>query len=154
MILDEDIEGTISLEEYMNALEAYGCSGERHRSLDSGSVLSQSFQHRSLFKLITELQKKDITFLEMYNACDLEDDGKAQLSEVRNFIEGLSSDFKQKEVHALIAYLDIDGNGIITRDEYLRQMTKGENLIRQTMTINKQIADKRTINRRNQAQTL
>jgi hypothetical protein len=55
MILDEDIEGTISLEEYMNALEAYGCSGERHRSLDSGSVLSQSFQHRSLFKLITEL---------------------------------------------------------------------------------------------------
>lgn len=30
MILDEDIEGTITMEEYTNALEAYGCSGERH----------------------------------------------------------------------------------------------------------------------------
>ena len=120
MILDEDIEGTITLEEYMNALEAYGCSGERHtRSLDC-QVLNQSFQHRCLFKLITELQKKDITFLEMYNACDLEDNGRAQLSEIRNFIEGLSSEFKQKEVHALIAYLDLDGNGIVTRDEYQR----------------------------------
>ena len=94
MILDEDIEGTITLEEYMNALEAYGCSGEMHnRSLD-GQVLSQSFQHKCLFKLITALQRKDITFLEMYNACDLEDNGRAQLSEIRNFIEGLSSEFK------------------------------------------------------------
>ena len=42
MILDEDIEGTITMEEYTNALEAYGCSGERHRPMD-GSVLTQSF---------------------------------------------------------------------------------------------------------------
>ena len=50
----------------------------------------------------------------------------------------------------MIAYLDIDGNGLITREEFMRQMTKGENLIRQTIQINKQIADKRTIARRNQ----
>ncbi len=31
MILDEDLEGSITLEEYMNALEAYGCAGENHR---------------------------------------------------------------------------------------------------------------------------
>ena len=119
MILDEDIEGTITMEEYTNALEAYGCSGERHRPMD-GSVLTQSFQHKCLFKLLTELQKKDITFLEVYNACDVNDDERVNLSEVRNFIEGLSPEFKQKEVHALIAYMDLDGNGLVARDEFFR----------------------------------
>jgi hypothetical protein len=42
MILDEDLEGSISREEYMNALEAYGCSGERHSQFE-GSILPQSF---------------------------------------------------------------------------------------------------------------
>jgi hypothetical protein len=37
MILDEDVEGTITKEEYYNALEAYNVSGEKHKSLD-GSV--------------------------------------------------------------------------------------------------------------------
>jgi hypothetical protein len=39
MILDEDIEGNITWEEYINALEAYGCSGERHKPLDN-SILA------------------------------------------------------------------------------------------------------------------
>jgi len=58
----------------MNALEAYGCSGERHHSMD-GSSAPQSFLNRCLFKLVTELQKKDISFVEVYNACDINDDG-------------------------------------------------------------------------------
>ena len=119
MILDEDIEGTITIEEYMNALEAYGCSCERRMTMDS-SVLTQSFQQKCLFKLLTELQNKDITFSEVYNACDVNDDDKVNLSEVRNFIEGLSPEFKQKEVQALIAYMDLDGDGLVTRDEFLR----------------------------------
>jgi hypothetical protein len=119
MILDEDIEGTINKEEYMNALEAYGCSGEIHPPME-GSLLTQSFQHRCLSKLLTELQKKDITFSEVFNACDVNDDERVNLSEVRNFIEGLSSEFKQKEVQALIAYMDLDRDGLVTRDEFLR----------------------------------
>jgi len=78
MILDEDIEGTITKEEYMNALEAYGCSGEIHLPMD-GSVLTQTFQHRCLVKLLTELQKKDITYSEVYNACDVNDDERVNL---------------------------------------------------------------------------
>jgi hypothetical protein len=38
MILDEDIEGSITLEEYTNAIEAYGLSCERHRSLDGSAI--------------------------------------------------------------------------------------------------------------------
>lgn len=59
MILDEDIEGNITLEEFNNALEAYGVSGERHKPLD-GSALYHPFEHKCLFKLITELNKKSI----------------------------------------------------------------------------------------------
>ncbi len=53
-----------------------------------------SFQNKCLFKLITELRKKDISFLDVYNVCDINDDGKVNLDEIRNFLEGLSSDFK------------------------------------------------------------
>lgn len=73
-----------------------------------------------MFKLLTELQKKNISFSEVYNACDVNDDEQVNLAEVRNFIEGLSPEFKQKEVQALIAYMDLDGNGLVTRDEFLR----------------------------------
>lgn len=52
MILDEDIEGNITLEEYNNALEAYGVSGEIHKPTD-GSVIYHPFEHRCLFKLIS-----------------------------------------------------------------------------------------------------
>jgi hypothetical protein len=62
MILDEDIEGTITREEYYNALEAYNVSGEKHKSLDGFSVYYQ-FEYRTLFKLIVELRMKDISFV-------------------------------------------------------------------------------------------
>ena len=44
MILDEDIEGIITLEEYMNALEAYGVSGEKHKPLNDSTVLHHTFE--------------------------------------------------------------------------------------------------------------
>ena len=37
MILDEDMEGTITKEEYYNALEAYGVTGEKH--FDEGYIV-------------------------------------------------------------------------------------------------------------------
>jgi Ca2+-binding EF-hand superfamily protein len=119
MILDEDIEGHITLEEFNNGLEAYCVSGERHKPLD-GQALYHPFEHRCLFKLITELNKKNITFLEMFNACDVNDDARVNLSEIRNFVEGLSPDFKQKEVHSLMNYLDIDKRGVINKDDFTR----------------------------------
>ncbi len=93
MILDEDIEGNITIEEYHNALEAYGVSGEKHKPMD-GSALYHPFEHRCLFKLITHLNKKGISFIEMFNACDINDDSRVNINEMRNFVEGLTPDFK------------------------------------------------------------
>lgn len=74
------MEGNITREEYYNALEAYNVSGEKHKSIDGS--LYHPFEHRALFKLIAELKKKDITFLEMFNACDVNDDTRVNISEI------------------------------------------------------------------------
>jgi len=57
LILDEDMEGTISCEEYYNALEAYGVESERHYPLD-GSDYYVPFTHRAMFKLIMILKDR------------------------------------------------------------------------------------------------
>lgn len=93
MILDEDLEGHVTLSEYLNALEAYDVSGEKHKPLD-GSALHHPFEHRCMFKLIEELNKKGIEFPEMFNACDVSNDGRVDIKEMSRFIEGLTPDFK------------------------------------------------------------
>lgn len=62
----------------------------------------------------------------MFNACDINDDTRVDINEVRRFVEGLNPDFKFKEVHALMNHLDIDKNGILDKDEFCRQCSKGE----------------------------
>lgn len=80
MVLDEDLEGHISRDEFYNALEAYNVSGEKHKSLD-GSIY-HPFEHKILFKLIAELKRKDISYLEMFNSCDINDDTRVDIKEV------------------------------------------------------------------------
>lgn len=138
MILDEDLEGNITREEYYSALEAYNVSGEKHKSLD-GSIY-HPYEHKALFKLIDELKRKNITNIEMFNACDVSDDQRVDIQEIKRFVEGISSDFKIKEIHALMTYLDIDKNGIIDKDEFLRQLNKGEQTYQQSKLLSKRYA--------------
>lgn len=112
------MEGNITREEYYNALEAYNVSGEKHKSMDGS--LYHPFEHKALFKLIAELRQKDISFIEMFNACDVNEDTRVDILEISKFVESLSPDFKQKEIHALKNYLDIDNNGLVDKDEFLR----------------------------------
>jgi Ca2+-binding EF-hand superfamily protein len=56
----------------------------------------------------------------MFNACDINDDSRVEINEIRKFVESLNQDFKIKEIHALMNYLDIDKNGLIDKDEFLR----------------------------------
>ena len=81
MILDEDMEGTITLEEYYNALEAYGCEAEKHYPLD-GSDYYVPFGHRAMFKLIMILKDRKITYQELYNCCDTDNSGEVDIKEL------------------------------------------------------------------------
>jgi hypothetical protein len=44
-------------------------------------------------------------------------------------------------------YIDIDKAGLIEKDSFIQIMTRGEGQMRQTTTINKNIAEKRVIQR-------
>ena len=91
MILDEELDGVIKREDYYDALEAYNVSGEKHKNVDGSPYYP--FENRALFKLIIELQKKDISHIEIFNACDIDDNMRIDINELKKFVEGLSTAF-------------------------------------------------------------
>ena len=115
IMFDEDNEGSITLEEWRSTLEAYQVASEPHNRESA-----HTYEQLSLAKLVEVLRKRNIDFAEMYNACDLNDDCNVSVDEVGKFIEGLNSDLKQKEIYAVIQFLDIDKNKHIERNEFLR----------------------------------
>ena len=59
----------------------------------------------------------------MFNCCDVNEDARVSIAEVRKFVEGIG-DFRIKEIHCLMNFLDIDRDGYVDKDEFLRQMNK------------------------------
>lgn len=89
LILDEDVEGNITLEEYQHALEAYGKGCEKHVSMD-GDEFYVPFDHKAMFKLIKILRERDMTTDELYLMCDVNDDGDINIRELEKVLETLS----------------------------------------------------------------
>ena len=110
LILDEDMEGNITLEEYYNALEAYSCTGEEHSNPD-GSDYYCPFEHRSMFKLLTILKDRNISFIELFLSCDVNNDREVSIRELQTVLSGLSPEFYEKDTQAIHNFLDIDKNG-------------------------------------------
>ena len=69
LILDEDMEGTITLKEFYDALEAYSCSGEEHYPLD-GEDYHIPFDQRAQFKLLDIIKERGISHEDLFNQCD------------------------------------------------------------------------------------
>lgn len=81
LIIDEDISGEISLEEFQNAVEAYKIAEERHVSADS-TQNHVSFEHRSIFKLLDILNERNMSYQELFRACDVNNDDNVNLLEL------------------------------------------------------------------------
>lgn len=84
-----------------------------------------------MFKLLVELRDRGMEHVDFFNSCDTTGDGLVDLKELDARVESLDLDLKTKEVHALLSFLDIDKNHHVQKDEFLRQMRKGEALMRQ-----------------------
>ena len=125
LILDEDMEGTIGLEEYYDALEAYNCSGEKHHALD-GSGRSLHFEHKVLFKLLKVLKERKMTPAELFRSCDVDGAGQVNVKELESVLVGLSSEFRQKDVHVIRNFFDIDKSGHCFEQEFLERLRKVE----------------------------
>ena len=125
LILDEDMEGTITLHEYFNALEAYGVAGEPHFDPDGGDNYVP-FDNRALFKLVSIMKQRNLGTQDVFNACDTSGDGAISLHEFEQFLSSMSSEFSQKEIHSIHKFFDVDSNGICEEREFKAQMKKAE----------------------------
>ena len=118
LILDEDMEGNITLEEYYNALEAYGTAGEKHGPID-GTDYYCSFEHRAMFKLLNIMAERNISYMELFRSCDVNNDQDVNISELETVLTGLSAEFYQKDVTAIHNFFDIDKNNLCSEQEFL-----------------------------------
>ena len=127
LILDEDMEGNITLDEFYNALEAYGCSGEKHWPTD-GTDYYVGFEHKAMFKLLTILKDRNITYQELFRSCDVNNDGDVNIKELEAVLTGFSAEFYQKDTQAIHNFFDIDKNNSCTEAEFMTQLAKAERL--------------------------
>jgi Ca2+-binding EF-hand superfamily protein len=107
LILDEDMEGNISIDEFNSALEAYGQGGEKHVATD-GSDYYVTFEHRSMFKLLTILKDRNTSYDELFRMCDVNDDKDVNIKELEAVLTGFSAEFYQKDCQAIHNFFDID----------------------------------------------
>lgn len=128
LILDEDMEGTITLEEFYNALEAYNCGGEKHYPYD-GTDYYVSFEHKAMFKLLTILKDRRMSYQELFRSCDCNDDKDVNIKELETVLTGFSAEFYQKDTQAIHNFFDIDKNNSCTEEEFMGQLAKAERLL-------------------------
>ena len=86
------MEGNITLAEFYNALEAYSVSGENHTDPE-GSDYYATFEHRAMFKLLTILKDRSISYQELLRSCDVNDDKDVNIRELETVLTGLSAEF-------------------------------------------------------------
>jgi Ca2+-binding EF-hand superfamily protein len=130
LILDEDMEGNITLQEYYNALEAYGQGAEKHFAPD-GSDYYVPFEHRAMFKLLQILNDRGISREELFRSCDVDGSGEVNIQELETVLQGLSAEFYQKDCQAIHNFFDIDRNNECSEAEFMAQIGKAERLHQQ-----------------------
>jgi Ca2+-binding EF-hand superfamily protein len=98
-ILDEDYNGSISLEEYYFALDTYNSRGEVYAPYDDDKDFVP-FVNRAMYKLVGSMRERDLSNDDLFRMIDISNDELIQLDELENVVKILN-DFKKKELHAL-----------------------------------------------------
>lgn len=127
LALDEDMEGEITLVEYCNALEVYGCSSEPHPD-PAGGRCTCRFDQRALYKLLSILAERRISAQDFFNSCNADQDGVVKLEEMEEHLFSLSAEFQQKEIHAVHAFFDVNKDGLCQESEFKAQLAKAQRL--------------------------
>lgn len=91
-----------------------------------GSDSYLAFEHKALFKLIRILQERRMSHAELFRSCDINGDGQVNLKELEQFLNGFSPEFRQKDVHAIMNFFDLDKNGLCDEKEFMTQIKKAE----------------------------
>ena len=79
-----------------------------------------------MFKLLTMLKQRNMSFAELFRSCDVNNDQEVDLQELASILNGL--DLYERDCEAIHKFLDIDQNGEVTQEEFMQQMEKAEKL--------------------------
>ena len=131
LILDEDMGGTVSLEEYQNALESLGASREKHINTDpsSRSTTYIPFQLRVVKEIVDMLEERNITPVQLFNNADKLKKGTIKIEQLKDLIAQKDPNIQVKKLHAIYKYLDDNGDGFISRQEFTQKIEQAQKLI-------------------------
>jgi len=93
LIFDEDMEGSISYEEYQNALEAFKLSAESHINCNTNSRHYRPFAVRTMEYLMQVIAKNSMTPAQLYDTCNKDGSEYIELDELKDVIS---------EIHPII----------------------------------------------------
>ncbi|OMJ90793.1 hypothetical protein SteCoe_6773 [Stentor coeruleus] len=118
-IIDEDNTGILTSEDYYNTLIAYNIQTEDLKTIQ------EKLKEQVLVKYIKSLKSKNIDPLHVFSLCDIDYSGCISLIELDKYVKLLDLRLKDKEIYVLMELLDINGNGEISKQEYVLYMDNG-----------------------------
>ena len=130
---DEDNTGSISYEDYCQALEGYGFSTDKYKNAKI------SYAQECMAKLVGVLKRRTIEPSTFFNSCSNERGNSimASSSGFNNIVSSqsfstslinLNAGFLKREISCLLRYLDTKSTGQVTKDEFLLLCKSGEAL--------------------------
>lgn len=110
-IFDEDINGTISIEEYYNTLYAYNCLGEMAQGKNNESNNNgMSYTTNCVYKLVQVLKERNIPNDKLFQLIDKDGSGTIDPFEMKLALKSFGQ-FNEKELFSIRNYFNVDNNG-------------------------------------------
>ena len=119
-ILDEDLSGKLESQEFYETLAAYQVI------TDSSQVKGYSGQ--VLNKFLSLIKENSMRAEEVFNSCDRDNSQSIELAELGKVCQALG--MLKRESMVLMDLLDVDGNGVVSKTEFLRKIKDEESLFK------------------------
>jgi Ca2+-binding EF-hand superfamily protein len=134
LIFDEDMEGTISLAEFQNTLEAFGLSAERHIDPSNPSIPYKPFPLRTMNNLIDVFKQKGGSADSFYNSSAKDRQGRMTMQGLEQSLMNMMPAIQIKQVEAIKSYVDPRKTGVVTKETFVQAIERSQREMRQEST--------------------
>jgi hypothetical protein len=125
LIFDEDFSGLINFGEYQNCLEAYQLGTEEPINPRDPSRPYKNFETRTMAHFVAILEKNNLDAEGLWAMVDKDNNNIMSLTELKKTIQDeIDPNIQEKALHTIYRFMDSDGNGRVTKDEFLKCVRK------------------------------
>jgi Ca2+-binding EF-hand superfamily protein len=119
-ILDEDLSGKLESQEFYEILAAY--------QVISDTSKVKGYSRQVLDKFLQLMKERGVTSEALFNSCGPDEKDTVNLEELRKVCSGFG--LIKRELMVLVDLLDVDGNGVINRHEFMTKLREEESLFK------------------------